>query len=57
MLEKKNGKKSMHNTLEIDDDARTCIRNFRVDAVVRSFDSSVEYILIVPLTESKCGVF
>jgi DNA-directed RNA polymerase subunit RPC12/RpoP len=33
LLEKKNGKKSMNNTPELDDNARACIRNFRVDAV------------------------
>ncbi|KAN0082346.1 hypothetical protein V8E55_008141 [Tylopilus felleus] len=33
LLEKKNGKKSINNTPEIDEDARACIRNFRVDAI------------------------
>ena len=42
-------------TTEIDDDARGCVRNFRVDAVVRSFESLSEHILTFPLTESKCG--
>jgi hypothetical protein len=45
----------MNNTPELDDNARACIRNFRVDAVVRSFESSVQYILTFPLIESKCG--
>ncbi|KAG6370474.1 hypothetical protein JVT61DRAFT_11960 [Boletus reticuloceps] len=33
LLEKKNGKKMMNKVPEIDDDARACIRNFRVDAI------------------------
>ena len=35
LLEKKTGKKAAAKTPEIDNDTRACIRNFRVDAIVR----------------------
>ena len=56
MLEKKNGRKSIVKTPEIDDDTRACIRNFRVDAIVGSFEFyRIKYKLTFPLTESRSG--